>query len=74
MIKQTEIRVCDWCKKEITGDHLFIEDVPYEGCSTLYLMDKDHHILKSFEFEESDYCNLECFFNHIKDVIHKEKE
>jgi len=73
MIKLKEIRVCNWCQNEIQGDFIKINDIPNEGCSVLYLTNGKSNTLKSFELVDSDYCNLECFLNHVKNIINKEK-
>lgn len=75
MIKQKAVIVCDFCEKEIdnTKEHIKIEDISHEGCSRLYLENHSNKKIKNisyeYDFGESHFCNIDCFFNDIKKIL-----
>jgi hypothetical protein len=62
-LKKKEIRVCDFCGKELSGVFLQIRDVPHEGCSNATFGKL------SYDFSDSDFCSVECFFSDFNKVF-----
>jgi hypothetical protein len=63
MIKTREVRVCNYCGSEVPEDFVKIEDVPYEGNSTLIYRGKEYY------FCESDFFTIQCFFNDVERTL-----
>ena len=66
MIKTKEIRVCDFCTKELEGDFIHTEGVENEGCSTIWHGEPYSSDAKSCGVGEQDFCDIGCLTNQIE--------
>ncbi len=64
-MKKKEIRVCDFCGKEVGDNFVYVSDVPNEGCSELYFQE-GRKTAKSYCFDNTDFCDINCFFKEMK--------
>ena len=63
VLKKKEIRVCDFCEKELSGPRVTTEPVVYEGCSEIAFRKKTYGV------DSGDYCNLDCLFKEIRKAL-----
>ena len=63
MIKKKEIRVCDFCKKEVVNPFLKCECNLYEGGAAICWGKRD------IEFDDWDFCGFECFMKYLKNKL-----
>lgn len=64
--KSISVNPCAYCGTEIHGDGLKTFDYPNEGCSEIVFNGK------SFQVDIANYCDLECFFKHVRFVLNGE--
>jgi len=64
-IKKKEIRVCDFCGKELVESFVKVTDVPNEGSSLISIGKLTYYV------GESDFCSLDCLFSDIKKELCK---
>jgi hypothetical protein len=62
MIVKKELRVCNFCGKEVSEDSIFTQDVPNEGQSQI-IYRYNHH---SYDVGGQDYCCIDCLFGDIR--------